>query len=295
MKIFSISPSRFFVTAVATILVIFITKPGRTQDTGSDSSKKESTIHLKIVKDDDGKTTTIDTTITYNSPLDREEIRELVHKLKGDMKAMKMNMKKEGYNIDLELENLENLDSLENDMDNIIVLKNKGKGGNVRIHRFPQGFNYDYDFECPELPELPEWESPEGFRFDCPVPCPDHRILNFSRGERGSLNELLGDIPMDRVKSYSIKDRKNGKRIVIDLEDGPFPVVRDRMVIVREKPQQMKQRNRGGEKNVRVIVRPQQGAEEYEMQQQKKSQATPESSKGEERPETKTSTEKPKI
>lgn len=295
MKIFSISPSRIFVTVVATILVIFITKPGHSQDKGSGSSKKESTIHLKIVKDDDGKTTTIDTTITYSSPVDREEIRELVHKLKGDMKEMKMNLKKEGYDIDLELENVENPDSLIDEMDNVIVLKNKGKGGDIRIHRFPRGFNYDYNFECPELPELPEWESQRDFNFDYPIPCPDHRILNFQSGERGSLNDLLGDIPMDRVKSYSIKDRKNGKRIVIDLEDGPFPVVRDRMVIVREKPQQMKYRNRGGEKNVRVIVRPKQGQEEYEIQQQKESQSAPEPSKGEERQDTKTSTEKPKI
>ena len=40
---------------------------------------------------------------------------------------------------------------------------------------------------------------------------------------------------MDRVKSYSIKNTRNGKRIVIDVEDGPGFDRRDRVVVIREK------------------------------------------------------------
>jgi hypothetical protein len=53
--------------------------------------------------------------------------------------------------------------------------------------------------------------------------------------DRGqSLNDVLGDIPMSRVKSYSIKDTKNGKRIVIDLENGPLVEQENKIIVIRE-------------------------------------------------------------
>jgi hypothetical protein len=38
---------------------------------------------------------------------------------------------------------------------------------------------------------------------------------------------------MSRVKSYSIKDRKNGKRIIIDVEDAPLVTEHDNVIILR--------------------------------------------------------------
>jgi len=53
------------------------------------------------------------------------------------------------------------------------------------------------------------------------------------QGNGGSLNDLLGDIPMDRVKSYSIKDTKNGKKIVIELNNAPFIENHRNVIIIR--------------------------------------------------------------
>jgi hypothetical protein len=39
---------------------------------------------------------------------------------------------------------------------------------------------------------------------------------------------------MERVKSYKIKDRKNGKQIIIELEDGPIIEKSNRVIIIRE-------------------------------------------------------------
>lgn len=295
MKIFSIDPCRMFVTLMATILAIFITTPGRTQDKSTGSEKSGTTIHLKVVKDKDGKTTTLDTTINFSSPVDREEIREMIHKLKNDMKEMKLDIKNLGYDMQLELEGIDGMDSLEKEMDQVIVLKNRGKGGDIRIHKGPRGYNYNYQFRCPELQDLSEWECPGDAAFDISIPRPDRRIMDLRRDEGGSLNDLLGDIPMDRVKSYSIKDRKNGKRIVIDLEDGPWPVVRDHVVVIGGDRQRVQQRHTTGEKNVRVIVTPKHDQEEFEKQEGKAPEVIPENPTKNERQESGSSEETPKI
>jgi len=50
---------------------------------------------------------------------------------------------------------------------------------------------------------------------------PGHQVLAMpNRGE--SLNDVLGDIPMSRVKSYKVIDKKGGKRIIIDIQDAPL-------------------------------------------------------------------------
>jgi arginine decarboxylase-like protein len=38
-----------------------------------------------------------------------------------------------------------------------------------------------------------------------------------SRGE--TISDVIGDIPMDKVRNYSIKNTKYGKKIVIEIED----------------------------------------------------------------------------
>jgi hypothetical protein len=74
-------------------------------------------------------------------------------------------------------------------------------------------------------------------------------------GEGQSLNDLLGDIPMDRVKHYSIKDTKNGKKIVIELENGPIVEKHNQVIIIRE-PGRPNRNARKGQKNVKVYVTP---------------------------------------
>ena len=76
-----------------------------------------------------------------------------------------------------------------------------GMGGVVYGHemRVPREFDREIFNEC-----MP---GPQGFA----IP---------NRGE--SLNDVLGDIPMSRVKSYKVIDKKGGKRIIIDIQDAPL-------------------------------------------------------------------------
>ncbi len=55
------------------------------------------------------------------------------------------------------------------------------------------------------------------------VDAPDcnMRFMHSGFGE-ATLSDLIGYIPMSRVKGYTVKDTKNGKRIVIDVEDAPL-------------------------------------------------------------------------
>ena len=205
MKINSVNLKIALVFGVATILAIFITRPVYSQETAKKESHKK--IVLKIVSDDNGKTTLIDTT--------------------------------------MEIPDSAMMDSLRKEIDKVIVLGEGGKHARFKIHNMPQGFAYDFDMppppECPkELEELEGFDW-EGMVPDCDMadrirertPGRDRRIMR-SGGHEQTLNDILGEIPMDRVVSYSIKDRKNGKRIIIDLNDAPMFEKQDRVIIIRE-------------------------------------------------------------
>ncbi len=120
-----------------------------------------------------------------------------------------------------------------------------GRTGNFPFHHNfnPREFNYDYQFDIPEPGESP------------------HRLLKEFRDENGhgmlneehqgrlkekseSLNDMLGEIPMDQVKSYSIKDTKDGKRIVIELNNEPFIRHHRDVIILRSpRPERMYRRD----------------------------------------------------
>lgn len=136
------------------------------QDTVKAKSKK-SVVRLKIKKDDNGKTTVIDTTFSLATPA-------------------------------------------------------RSQG-------------YDYEFEVPCPPDVPPpMKRREGFEGDY---WPDRDMRTFQyENKRPTLSDILGDIPLDRVKSYSIKDRKKGKRIIIDIEDAPLIMNQDRMIFLRDVP-----------------------------------------------------------
>jgi hypothetical protein len=84
-------------------------------------------------------------------------------------------------------------------------------------HNFnPREFNFDYNFDFPERGEIPQ------------------RLLReFGNENDRSLNDVLGDIPMDQVKSYSIQDTKDGKRIVIELNKEPLTRHHKEVIILR--------------------------------------------------------------
>jgi hypothetical protein len=60
--------------------------------------------------------------------------------------------------------------------------------------------------------------------------------FNVPDNDEPTLSDVLGDIPMSRVNSYSIKDRKNGKRIIIDIDDAPLVEKQERVVYLKNAP-----------------------------------------------------------
>ena len=188
------------------ILAIFVISPVFSQETVQKKSQKK--VVLKIISDDNGKTTVIDTI--------------------------------------MEVPDSAMIDSVKEEIDKVILVGKGGKHARVKIHKMPEGFNYD--FEIPSPPECPMGLE-ELEEFDCEVFAPgcdmedrilDRRAPGLDRrvqrlgGHGQTLSDILGDIPMERVTSYSIKDRKNGKRIIIDLNDAPMFDNQERVIVIRE-------------------------------------------------------------
>jgi hypothetical protein len=220
--------SRFRISlliGLATILAIFITRPAASQETAKNESHK--TIMLKVVSDDNGKTTVIDTVMEMNDSF--------------------------------------MADSIQREIEKVIMLGTGGKHARIKYHNMPEGFSYNFDVPCPpdcvmDLDEL------EDLDFEGMAPCgemgnfmwsgrdgaPGCKVIR-SEGKGQSLSDMLGDIPMDRVVSYSIKDRKGGKRIVIDLNDAPMFEKQEKVIVIREPGRVQRNRNHG-ERQVKVIV-----------------------------------------
>ena len=95
-----------------------------------------------------------------------------------------------------------------------------------------------------------------GEPMDMQGPVPQQRMFRMQHAKNGSLNDLIGRIPMERVKSYSVKQTKDGKRITIDVENGPIFENEDNIIIIRDNQRPMRGMGYGNpRKNVRVIVK----------------------------------------
>jgi len=201
-------------------LIIFIT-PGYSQDKGKPQHKK--TITLKIVTDDNGKTKVMDTTFTSDAKIDMKQMNEY-------LKGMSDFEFQAG---DLELPDSTFLDSVRQLCGRAIMINKNFKGPRFKFRDFPGGFDYDFEIENPEG-RMRDAEEFENFDRSEMMPGPEMRRFRFEK-PRQTLSDVIGDIPMDRVKSYSIKDRKGGKRIVIDVEENPF-MEKERHVIIMRHP-----------------------------------------------------------
>jgi hypothetical protein len=178
----------------------------------SGSKVKDGKVNVRIITDENGKKTEVDTVFSTKGGSDSEELEALLEKLHGQMKDVEKKMK----DIELYISSMNDSSLTDSSGHNKYMFKFQGSAGCPKIHfkEFPPAFNYDY-----EMPESPV--SPEEF---------NHEFFNrrergpqvFTMPERGeSLSDVLGDIPMSKVKSYKIIDKKGGKRIIIDLGDGP--------------------------------------------------------------------------
>ncbi|MFZ4522835.1 MAG: hypothetical protein ACOYNC_14095 [Bacteroidales bacterium] len=225
MKTIPIRLNAIFMIGAIAFLTIFITRPASAQE----SAKKESRnkVIIKIVSDDNGKKTVIDTTMEISDSMMMDSIKEEINK--------------------------------------VIILGKGGKHAQFKVQGMPEGFAYDFDM--PEQGDLLE-DSEELERLEsdcfagnhgmpgCDWECMPGQTRKIIRpGCNGStLNDLLGDIPMERVTAYSVKDRKHGKRIIIDLNDGPMFERQQSVIVIREPERVRQMRGHKGERTVKVMV-----------------------------------------
>lgn len=230
MKFSALLKSAYMVSGITVILCIFLIRPTVAQEKSKNDSK--STIKLKILNEKDGKATVFDTIFTTDKVVGQEEI-DLI------MKDMKMNMEMEmdelskdmnelRFNIEVEIQDSLLSDSLRGSIDRVIALS-----PGMKIYRGKGDRDFRFDFPSPhDIPTCPEESGIFEWGEWCPVS--GNYIRRYSE-RRETLSDMLGDIPLDNIKSYSIKDRKGGKRIIIDVED--YPVVRGQeRIIYRDRP-----------------------------------------------------------
>lgn len=236
-------------------MAIFIINQGVAQNQSEKDGKQ--TMKIKVIKEKDGTTTVIDTVITSHEPMGRNEIKELINNLKEDMKELEVGMKNMDMDITMKLSDSIEVDSLRKKIEKVIVMSNNCRNGSFNYHCSPQEYKYNFDVET-DLPECQDmWQNFDDEQCDMRLPGTQHKVFRFDDDASGSLNDLLGNIPMERVKSYSIKDHKNGKRIVIDIDDRQTFNSRGNTIIIRGggKPAGMHYRKVNPDRDVKVIIK----------------------------------------
>jgi hypothetical protein len=231
----------FFLILITGLMTCFFSQEIAAQDSVTTKSKKAKIV-LKINKNDNGKTTVIDTVINLSYPYDGKEFEKAMQKYEAEIDQLQDELE----NIEVYVDIPDFPDSLINDS---VVNHMRCVEKNIRCPRF-KGYSmpheFDYKFEAPSPQEL---EDLEGYW----MPGRDMRTFRFDTRTQ-TLSDLLGDIPMGRVKSYKIKDKKNGKQIIIDLNDGPILEKNDRVIIIREPDKSSGKRN-NSDRQMKVIIK----------------------------------------
>lgn len=214
-------------------LTIFITRPGFSQDTTKTKGDKKIKMVTRVVEDKNGKRLVFDTTINLDRRLKPGKEKQMMREFEIRFNDLDDQMK----DLEVELNEMRLPDS--GMMDSVQQLteramKLRGGPGNFHFRRnfSPRAFNYNYNFDIPELPERPQPLIEEFYDENTPGEWNEETRRMF-KGKGESLNDLLGDIPMDRVKSYSIKDTKDGKRITIELNNEPLIEHHRDVIIIR--------------------------------------------------------------
>lgn len=198
--------SRISVISAIVFSLIFVVRPARAQS--DTTSLSQSRISMKIIQKTNGDSTVLDTTMTFDGSFSDKEIREMTIKMKEQAKSLREQME-----------------------------KLRAQMGDLR------GFNFEFDM--PEFPDFPEMitipEIPDLAEIDIDSdsetvpekPGQPLRIIHRHSSGQGDLNDVLGEIPMERVKSLSIKERKNGRKIVIEVDDTPSRRINKKVIIIR--------------------------------------------------------------
>jgi hypothetical protein len=245
---------RNFPVFVFLVVMIFLIKPAFSQDT---VRKKDDygKVKLMIKVDKDGKSKTIDTTFTITGPMDEKYLEDILKDYKDNMKDFADQMHDMEININaMGIPDSAMIDSLGKMGKKFEIIARSGHGREGYRGK-EHSFRFDYDFDMPDLPDLPEPPPPPqvwglGHEFG-------HGFFeDDQRNEAGSLSDILGDIPMDQVKSYSIKNTKDGKKIVIEVKNTPVFEHHDKVIIIHDngkKPDNGHMGNRHREK--KIIIR----------------------------------------
>src|ERR1035438_3856471 len=218
MKMYSRLKDSILVVSLATIMTIILAFPGFTQDTMK--KHPQTTVKVKIINEENGKKTVLDTTITSSRSLDSGEIDEIIANLDENMKGMDNGLKELDLSLGkMNLPDSSMMDSIRKMTRNIRIMIDKNfKSPHMKWHSQPGGFDYNFDFDTPGPPEPPEPPEARGehhrhfeYRaepFEMEPPVPQHD---------GSLMDLLRNIPMDMIKSFNIKEKKDGTKITIEV------------------------------------------------------------------------------
>ena len=264
MKSIFNSKDYFLLICLALLTIFIFTSHASAQD--SIKKAQSSTIKIKISKDENGKKTDYDTTFTTNNKMDSKELNEMISKWErrqkrfdGNMKDMDKKMKELTIELnDLDLPDSAMSDSIKNMTKKMIIMGMGKEHPDFFYHFDPDESEYEYNIETPEPPEPPEppdmdnrhKEMRKHFKFrNSPMPP---RFREFENDE-GGLMPLLRGIPLDRVKNFSIKERRHGTRIIIDVDRSPVfnsPRPRQETIIIttpegnehKGKPQRIEKR-----------------------------------------------------
>ncbi|MGA3013994.1 MAG: hypothetical protein ABSD71_08160 [Bacteroidales bacterium] len=243
------------VIGLSAMLTIFITRPGFSQDTTKMKGVKKVTIQAKIITDNNGKKQEFDTTINLNRGLRPGEMHEMMKDFEFRMRGLGDEMKElQAEMNDMKLPDSGMMDSAARMMDS--TWKNWEGNRNFHFrHNFKPGeFDYNYHFDFPEVPEPPQVFLHEFGDENFPKGFNEERRSRIKEKDE-SLNDVLGDIPMENVKSYSIKDTKDGKRIVIELKKDPFIENHKNVIIIRTpRPERMDRHDQRPQIRKKVII-----------------------------------------
>jgi len=214
------------------------------------SLSKKGVVVLKIKKEDNGKTTVIDTTFNITTPAGQKEFEKFMAKHEEELEHLGDELE----NIELSVDMPDFPDSMPADS----IIKqfrfdcNEARSPHCMWKNKHDGYNYEFEMPCSPDFDFSPFQGYEDFEENF-RPGRDMKVLRYNH-DSPTLSDILGDIPMDRVKSYSIKDRKNGKRIIIDIEDAPLMENHDR-VIIMENNGRNSHKMQKGDRQMKVIIK----------------------------------------
>jgi hypothetical protein len=223
------------VIGISVIMTSLITSRVFSQDTTKSTGTRHIKIVAKVIEDKNGKKEEFDTTINLDRKLNRGEEFDMMKNFRMRMKDLEEEMK----DLEAELNELKLPDSAKMDSAQKYIEREFRRGSGPGSYRFrnnfdPRAFSHDFNFD------FPEFTRPWGWGFRDFGDENDHERLNERhqgnlQGDNRSLKDILGDIPMVKVKSYTIQDTKDGKRIIIELNNKPV-MGRDREEIIIHYP-----------------------------------------------------------